>query len=75
MNIQTIQYANGDVFVGDWDGLHANPCNGKITYANGDTYEGEFDSETGKYNGVGIQYMDGILLSGTWKQGIYMGDK
>ncbi|MED5385514.1 MAG: hypothetical protein VYA28_02685 [Pseudomonadota bacterium] len=63
-NVETINYANGDVYVGE---VRNGELNGQGTYTNvdGDVYVGEF--RNGQYNGQGtFTFVDGRVSRGIW---------
>ena len=66
-NVETINYANGDVYVGE---VRNGELNGQGTYTNvhGDVYVGEFREDL--FNGQGtLTFADGRVSRGIWNNG------
>ena len=64
-NVETINYANGDVYVGE---IRNGELNGQgiTTFANGSVYVGEFRGD--QYNGQGtFTFADGTVSRGIWR--------
>ena len=69
-NIETINYASGDIYVGE---LRNGELNGQGTYtnANGDVYVGEFRDD--QRNGQGAYtFADGRVDNGIWNNGEFV---
>ncbi len=64
-NVETINYANGDVYVGEIRNGELNG-QGTYTYVNGEIYVGEFRNDL--FNGQGtLTFADGSVSSGIWR--------
>ena len=68
----TLEFSNGDVYVGELDGLQ-RAGQGKMTYKTGETYEGSFKND--KYHGTGrLTYANGDVYTGQFAGGQKSGE-
>lgn len=63
----TMEYANGDRYVGNWVNTQKNGY-GTETYANGDVYKGNFFNDEKSGSGT-MRYADGSSWAGIWAHG------
>ncbi|CAL6088243.1 Conserved_hypothetical protein [Hexamita inflata] len=69
MEFGTVNYANGDVYSGNWANGMRNGT-GKQIFSNGDEYEGEWMND--QYHGLGVlTFADGSQYSGTFVNNLY----
>ena len=69
-NVETINYANGDVYVGE---VRNGELNGQGTYTNvdGDVYVGEFRDGIAHGEGT-LTLADGRVKEGIWENGRFL---